>query len=105
MRTNDDTNVNPLPTIELSDSITSDSMDIFYGYDPNDVTWNPDMTQDQESSYYEDIDESVNAVIAITATSHDGEPQTIGEALSGSDTGGKLLKMNIDHLKRIRLGV
>ncbi|CAG4953274.1 unnamed protein product [Colias eurytheme] len=53
--------------------------------DPNDVTWNPDMTQDENSSYYEDIDQSVNAVIAMTATRHNGEPQTIEEALSGSE--------------------
>lgn len=70
--------------------------------DPNAITWSPDITQHQYSSYYEDIDESVNAVIAMIATSLDG-PKIIEEALSGPEK--EHWKMNIDYLKKIRLGV
>lgn len=70
-----------LETVELSETSSSDSS---YVNDPNDVTWNPDMTMDHMSSEYEDIEEGANAVVTMTV-SHGEEPQTIQEALSGPE--------------------
>lgn len=84
--TKEDNNDNPFPTIELSDSNTSaTTTSSSFADDPNDVTWNPDMTLDQESSFYEDVEGSANTVFAMSAVSHNGEPQTIEEALLGPE--------------------
>lgn len=78
--------VNPSPIIEMSTSSTPDSSsDCSYVDDPNDVTWNPNMTVNQEYSEYEDMNDTISMVVALTAASHGVEPQTIDEALSGPD--------------------
>lgn len=68
--------------VELSDSSTSDSSCID---DPNDVTWNPNMTTEETSSDDEEFTEAVNTAVTMTAPCRDDEPQTIKEALSGPE--------------------
>ncbi|KPJ11482.1 Retrovirus-related Pol polyprotein from transposon TNT 1-94 [Papilio machaon] len=74
--------VNPTSVIESSDSNSADTSASGCSFidDPDDVTWNPDMTLQQSS----DSDDTVSIAVAMTAC-HNGEPQTIQDALSGPD--------------------
>lgn len=74
-----------IPTIDISDS-SLNSSDIC-DHDPTDITWNPDMTSDGGSSSedFKESSENIAAAIAMTATNHNEESQSIQEALSGPE--------------------